>query len=117
MKAELSRSTWNMNTGEFVSLAGARDWTLTLESGRAWLTLEGYSQDKWLHPGERFRLPGTGLLLIEADRASRLGLEPPAAAPSGIGIRALQYAAAHLLATLRGLTLHAPERQRCPGAY
>ena len=113
MEARLARSSWNMDAGNLVSINDAGGWTIVFEQGRAWLTLEGYSQDKWLGAGERFTVPGDGHLLLETDRASRIRLEPPpAGALSRVSARLLA-GARQIARALAGATVYSAERMHC----
>lgn len=86
MQDRIARSGWDLQTGGMMGLAAAAGWTVVLEHGQAWLTVEGHSQDKWLMSGERFVIPDAGHVLIEADRPTRLRLEaPPASALARLG--------------------------------
>ena len=86
MQDRMARSGWDLQTGGMLGLAAAAGWTVVLECGQAWLTIEGHSQDKWLMSGERFVIPDAGHVLIEADRPTRLRLEaPPASTLARLG--------------------------------
>lgn len=79
MEARLSPFRQALDDGRLLSMREAAGWRITCEAGRAWLTLEGHSQDKWLAAGERFILPGNGLAVIEADGEARISLQAPPA--------------------------------------
>lgn len=113
MEARLARSSWNMDAGNIVSIDDASGWTVIFEQGRAWLTLEGYSQDKLLAPGERFIVPGAGQLLIEADRASRIRLEPPPAGALSRVSAGLLNGTRQIARALVGATVYSAERMHC----
>lgn len=113
MEARLARSSWNMDAGNIASIEDASGWTVIFEQGRAWLTLEGYSQDKLLNPGERFIIPGSGHLLIEADRASRIRLEPPPANVLSRVSVGLMSGARQVARALASATVYSAERMRC----
>jgi hypothetical protein len=115
MEATLAKSGWSIDAGSTISLVDARDWTIVFEHGSAWLTLEGYSQDKLLRAGDRFTVPSAGLMLVEATSASGLRLEPPAA---GALSRISATLSAQLVAIFRrmlnalsGATLHSNEHR------
>lgn len=86
MQDRIARSGWDLQTGGMVRLVAATGWSVVLECGQAWLTIEEHSQDKWLMSGERFIIPDSGNVLIEADRPTRLRLEaPPASSLARLG--------------------------------
>ncbi|BAL23538.1 DUF2917 domain-containing protein [Azoarcus sp. KH32C] len=111
METRFARSGWNMQAGGIVSLKDAERWEIVLEQGRAWLTVEGYSQDKWLGAGERFVIPDGGHVVLEAQGESRFRLEPPpAGALSRIGTRVIG-ALAGTVRVLAGTSVYSPERR------
>ncbi|MBS0544901.1 MAG: DUF2917 domain-containing protein [Proteobacteria bacterium] len=83
MEARLASFAQTLDVDRLLSVRDAEGWTVICEAGRAWLTLEGHSQDKWLASGERFVLPGSGHVLIEADGAARIRLQPPREGSAG----------------------------------
>ncbi len=83
MEARLASLVQTFEVDRLLSVRDAEGWTVICEAGRAWLTLEGHSQDKWLARGERFVLPGSGHVLIEADGAARISLQPPREGSTG----------------------------------
>ncbi|NMG76980.1 DUF2917 domain-containing protein [Aromatoleum diolicum] len=113
MEARLARSSWNMDAGNLVSIEDASGWTVIFEQGRAWLTLEGSSQDKQLNAGERFVIPGSGHMVIEADRASRIRLEPPPASALSRVSAGLLTGTRQIARALLGATVYSAERTRC----
>ncbi|HJV24774.1 MAG TPA: DUF2917 domain-containing protein [Aromatoleum sp.] len=113
METRFARSGWNMQAGGIVSLKDAERWEIVLEQGRAWLTIEGYSQDKWLGAGERFVIPDDGHVVLEAEGDSRFRLEPPPAGVlSRIGSRVIGTLAASVR-VLGGASVYSPERAHC----
>lgn len=107
---EAARHSSSIDAGSTVSIVASEGWTLVFERGSAWLTLEGYSQDKFLQGGQCFTVPSAGLMLIEASSASRLRLEPP---PPGVLSRLsarIVGRGTRVLRALLGTTLLAPER-------
>lgn len=116
MQDSIARSGWDLQTGDMVGLASATGWTVVLERGQAWLTVEGHSQDKWLMSGERFVIPDSGHVLIEADRPTRLRLEaPPASALARLGA-GLALALRRTGRALVEASLYSPERLGSPTA-
>jgi len=113
MEARLARSSWNMDAGNIVSIVDANGWTVIFEQGRAWLTLEGYSQDKLLNSGERFTIPGAGQMVIEADRASRIRLEPPSASALSRVSAGFLTGTRQVARALLSATVYSAERMRC----
>ncbi len=51
--------------GKKLAFRGARDVRLECTEGRVWLTVEGQSDDFLLSKGERLRIEGDGLALIQ----------------------------------------------------
>lgn len=113
MEAKLGRSGWNLPPGGIISVTRADNWEVTLEHGRAWLTLEGYSQDKWLSAGERFRIPAAGHLVIETDRESRIRLDPPPASALARYSARLATGARQVIRAITGATVYSAERMGC----
>jgi hypothetical protein len=60
--------------GELLRLDSARGVEIECEAGRVWITEEDSPGDVWLGAGERVRLAGRGLALVEAQRSSRVRL-------------------------------------------
>ncbi len=108
MDARLACSTHDMASGSLLALRDASGWVVVSERGPAWLTLEGYSQDKWLSAGERFVVPGPGLMLVQAEGASRIRLEPP---PPGI-LGRLALGGRGMLRAAAQASLYAAERMK-----
>ncbi|HZZ94457.1 MAG TPA: DUF2917 domain-containing protein [Usitatibacter sp.] len=61
--------------GTVVRIAAARGLEVACESGHLWITEEGMPDDVWLAPGQRVRLVGDGLAVLEAkgDAVLRIG--------------------------------------------
>lgn len=110
MEAKYARSDWSLQAGGILSISDASDWEVTLESGDVWLTLEGYSQDKWLAVGERFRIPGDGQMIIEADRDSRIRLEPPPASALQHLLTQVESSTRRFARTVANATVYSAER-------
>jgi hypothetical protein len=52
--------------GEVLRIAAPRGLEVACESGHLWITEEGMPDDVWLAAGQRVRLVGEGLALLEA---------------------------------------------------
>lgn len=52
--------------GELVRIEGPRGLEVLCESGHLWITEEAQPDDVWLAAGQRVRLVGTGLAVLEA---------------------------------------------------
>jgi hypothetical protein len=58
--------------GEVMRLDAPRGLEVRCESGHLWITEEAQADDVWLGPGQRVRLVGDGLALLEAKGPARL---------------------------------------------
>ena len=58
--------------GEILRIESARGLEVRCESGHLWITEEAQPDDVWLAPGQRVRLVGSGLALLEAKGPARL---------------------------------------------
>ena len=58
--------------GEILRLESPLGLEVRCESGHLWITEEAQPDDVWLAPGQRVRLVGAGLALLEAKGAARL---------------------------------------------
>lgn len=63
-----------LRAGELLRLDAARGVEVEVEAGRVWITEEARGEDVWLGAGQRVRLGGRGLALVEAQHASRVRL-------------------------------------------
>ena len=61
--------------GEVLRLEGPRGLQVVCQSGHLWITEEAQPDDVWLAAGQRVRLVGNGLALLEAKGAARLRIE------------------------------------------
>lgn len=61
--------------GELLRLEGSRGREVTVESGHVWITEEAQPCDVWLGPGQRVRLVGDGLAVLEAKGEARLRID------------------------------------------
>ena len=58
--------------GELLKLHAPRGLEVECEAGHLWITEEGQPCDVWLAAGQRVRLVGEGLALVEAKGEARL---------------------------------------------
>ena len=58
--------------GEVLRLEPARGLEVACEAGHLWITEESLADDVWLAAGQRVRLVGSGLAVLEAKGAARL---------------------------------------------
>ena len=61
--------------GELLRLEGPRGRLVTVEAGHVWITEEAQPCDVWLGPGQRTRLVGEGLAVLEAKGEARLRID------------------------------------------
>ena len=64
-----------LRAGELVKLASPRGLKVTCESGHVWITEEDQPDDVWLAAGQRVRLVGEGLAVLEAKGDARLRID------------------------------------------
>jgi hypothetical protein len=58
--------------GEVLRLESPRGLEVACETGHLWITEEAQPDDVWLAPGQRVRLVGHGLAVVEAKGIARL---------------------------------------------
>jgi hypothetical protein len=58
--------------GKILRLNAPRGLEVACESGHLWITEEGMPDDVWLAAGQRVRLVGDGLAVLEAKGDARL---------------------------------------------
>ena len=58
--------------GEILRLPAPRGLQVTCEAGHLWITEEAQPDDVWLAAGQRVRLVGNGLAVVEAKGPARL---------------------------------------------
>lgn len=58
--------------GEILRLEAPRGLVVACESGHLWITEESQPDDVWLAAGQRVRLVGDGLAILEAKGEARL---------------------------------------------
>jgi hypothetical protein len=61
--------------GSLLRLEGPRGLQVTCEAGHLWITEESQPEDVWLAAGQRVRLVGAGLAVLEAKGDARLRIE------------------------------------------
>jgi len=61
--------------GEVLRIEGPRGLEVACETGHLWITEEGLPEDVWLAAGQRLRLVGDGLAVLEAKGDVRLRVE------------------------------------------
>jgi hypothetical protein len=61
-----------MAAGQLLRLEAARGREVRCEAGHLWITEEAQPCDVWLAAGQRVRLVGEGLALLEAQGEARL---------------------------------------------
>lgn len=65
-------STIELRGGELLRLESPRGLEVRCDAGHLWITEEAQPDDVWLAPGQRVRLVGQGLAVLEAKGAARL---------------------------------------------
>jgi hypothetical protein len=61
--------------GALLRLEEPRGRVVTCEAGHLWITEESQPEDVWLAAGQRVRLVGEGLAVLEAKGAARLRID------------------------------------------
>ena len=72
--------SWTLAAGEVLRLPSPRGLEVACDSGHLWITEEAQADDVWLAPGQRVRLVGDGLAVLEAKGAVKLRIEDRRAA-------------------------------------
>jgi hypothetical protein len=62
----------SLAAGELLRIEAPRGLEVHAEHGHLWITEEAQPDDVWLAPGQRVRLVGCGLAVIEAKGEARL---------------------------------------------
>jgi hypothetical protein len=70
--AGLRGSTVALPAGALLRLDAPRGMNVTCEAGHLWITEEDQPDDVWLAAGQRVRLVGDGLAVLEAKGDARL---------------------------------------------
>ena len=61
-----------LSAGEVLRIPAPRGIEVACDAGHLWITEEGMPDDVWLAAGQRVRLVGDGLALLEAKGDARL---------------------------------------------
>ena len=77
-----------LGAGEILRIECPRGLEVRCEAGHLWITEEAQPDDVWLAPGQRVRLIGTGLALLEAKGPARLTISRVAHAGRGASAEA-----------------------------
>jgi hypothetical protein len=80
VKLRLERVRLDLAAGDVVRLEAAGAFEVACEEGRVWLTEESNRRDVWLTAGQRARLAGRGLTILEAVHRARVRVAAPAPA-------------------------------------
>jgi hypothetical protein len=80
MSAAAYPVTVSLAAGELLRLQSPRGLEVACEAGHLWITEEAQPDDVWLAAGQRVRLVGEGLAVLEAKGAARLRIAPARAA-------------------------------------
>ena len=78
MKLGRERFKLDLARGEVLRLEAASSFEVACEEGRVWLTEESNGRDLWLTAGQRARLSGRGLAVLEAVLPARIRVGAPA---------------------------------------
>ena len=62
----------SLAAGELLRIEAPRGLEVACETGHLWITEEAQPDDVWLGPGQRVRLVGEGVAVLEAKGAVRL---------------------------------------------
>ena len=66
-----------LHAGEVLRLPSPRGLEVACDAGHLWITEEAQPDDVWLAPGQRVRLVGEGLAVLEAKGETRLRIVDP----------------------------------------
>lgn len=116
MTQRLARFQHELQAGHLVSIdvgAGAR---LFMRRGHAWMTVEGYSQDKWLTRGEDFVVAGPARVVIEATEPSSLEVEDTQQPALKSAAAAVTEKSGRWLRALARVSLRSPAHGKCRAA-
>ncbi|MGZ5033629.1 MAG: DUF2917 domain-containing protein [Usitatibacter sp.] len=75
MKLEATPFTLALAGGATLKLESPRGLQVTCEAGHLWITEEAQPDDVWLAAGQRVRLVGEGLAVLEAKGDARLRID------------------------------------------
>ena len=68
----------SLRAGETLRIDSPRGLEVRCEAGHLWITEEAQVDDVWLAAGQRVRLVGEGLAVLEAKGEARLRIDRPA---------------------------------------
>jgi hypothetical protein len=68
-------SAIELRAGTLLRIASPRGKQVTCEAGHLWITEEAQPEDVWLAAGQRVRLVGDGLAVLEAKGDARLRID------------------------------------------
>ena len=72
MSVAVAAQALALAAGELLRLPAPRGLEVACDAGHLWITEEDQADDVWLAPGQRVRLVGAGLAVLEAKGAARL---------------------------------------------
>ena len=72
MTLDIFPSELALASGEVLRVESPRGLVVTCEAGHLWITEEAQPDDVWLGPGQRVRLVGDGLAVLEAKGDARI---------------------------------------------
>jgi hypothetical protein len=75
MIKQLTNEKLEMARAELANFRAARGSTIACDRGLIWVTQEGEPDDYWLPAGEVLVVRGSGRIVIEAARASRISVQ------------------------------------------
>ena len=78
MKLGGEKFNLDLAEGEVLRLESQGGFEVAVEEGRVWVTEECNRRDVWLTAGQRARLSGCGLAVLEAVRHARIRIASPA---------------------------------------
>ena len=78
VKLGAERFNLDLAQGEVLRLESADGVEVAVDEGRVWLTEESNARDVWLTAGQRARISGRGLALVEAVLHARIRIGTPA---------------------------------------
>lgn len=76
MQIEFGAGEICLSGGRPLVLRDAAGWSVHCVGGRLWITVAGEAADNWLQAGDSYRIPRSGLTLIEGFDEARLTLAP-----------------------------------------
>ena len=75
MRLETRPYQVELPAGQVLKLEEPRGLRVTCEAGHLWITEEAQNEDVWLAAGQRVRLVGDGLAVLEAKGDARLRID------------------------------------------